>query len=283
MIYPDLGFGLGLRSVHYNEIIETKPKVDWFEAITENYMVIGSKPFRYLEKVAEFYPIVLHGVGMGIGNISGVNKDYLKDLKILIDHIKPEWYSDHICFTGKASHNSHDLLPLPYNKDSLMFLVDQIKKVQDYIGMPMLLENPSTYINYNVSNIKEEDFIGEVLEHSEAMLLLDINNIYVNSYNHKFDPYAYINVIDSDKVVQIHMAGHTNYGDYIIDTHDNFVIKEVHNLYRHAISKFGAVASMIEWDENIPSLDVLIKELNTLKEISNTCMEETKDLEGLDV
>lgn len=271
MSYPMLGFGLGLRSIHYHEIINNKPNVDWFEAITENYMVLGSRPIHYLEQVANLYPIVLHGVGMGIGNIDGINDEYLSDLKKLIEHIKPVWISDHICFTGKASHNSHDLLPLPYDKNTLNFLIEQVVKVQDFIGMPILLENPSTYIQYNVSTMKEEEFIAELLEKTGAQMLLDINNVYVNSYNHKFDPYAYIDAIPKNKVTQIHMAGHTNYGDYIIDTHDNFVIEEVHKLYRHAISKFGMVASMIEWDDNIPELDVLIKELSTLREIASDC------------
>jgi uncharacterized protein len=268
MKYPFLGYGLGLRSVHYNDILSQLPEIDWFEAVTENYLVLGSRPMHFLEKVSEHYPVVLHGIGMGIGNACGVNRKYLKELQTLIKHIKPKWVSDHICFTGKSSHNSHDLLPLPYNKNTLNFLSDQVKLVQDYLGMAIVLENPSTYIEFNVSTFKEEDFIAELLLKTGALMLLDVNNVYVSSYNHSFDPYSYIDSLPADRIQQIHVAGHSNYGDYIIDTHDDYVISEVLELYRYTIERFGAVSSMIEWDEKIPSLDTLLVEVQKLQDIT---------------
>ena len=264
---PFLGFGLGLRTEHYNTILESKPKVDWFEALSENYMIPGGKPLDFLDKIRADYPMVMHGVSLSIGSTAQVDKDYLRDLKKLADRIQPAWISDHLCWTGVHGQNMHDLLPLPYTEETAKHVAERVKIVQDYLGRQILLENVSSYASYVDSSMAEWEFISEIAERADCLLLLDVNNIYVSSYNHQFDAKAFIDGVPAKRVQQIHLAGHQNNGDYIIDTHDAPVIDPVWDLYDYAISRFGAVSTMIERDDKIPELEVLVEELEIARTI----------------
>ncbi len=261
-IRPDLGYGLGLRTDHYEEILKGEPNIDWFEIISENYMVEGGKPLYYLDQIAERYPLVMHGVSLSIGSSDPINMDYLKDLKKLEARIKPKWISDHLCWTSHGGHNTHDLMPLPYNQETLNHVIERVSQVQDYLGRQILLENASSYLTYKASDMSEWDFISEIAERADCLILLDINNIYVSGFNHEFDPKTYIEHIAPEKVWQIHLAGHENNGDYIIDTHDHPVIDEVWELYDFALQKLGPVSTMIERDDHIPPLSELLAELD---------------------
>lgn len=267
---PTLGFGLGLRTVHYPHIFEHLPKVDWFEIVSENFMDTDGPPIRNLERIAEHYPVVMHGVAMSIGTVDPVNSEYMQKLKKLIGWLKPAWVSDHLCWTGVAHKNTHDLLPVPYTEEALKHIVARIKQVQDYLERPILLENPSTYLEYNDSTMPESEFIARMAEESGCGLLLDVNNVYVSSFNHRLDPKAYIDAIPLDRVAQIHLSGHTNNGTHIIDTHDDHVVDEVWALYRYVISKAGMVNTMVEWDDNIPDFPVLEAELGKARKAAET-------------
>ncbi len=270
-----LGFGLGLRTEHYNAILESKPKVDWFEALSENYMIPGGKPLDFLDKIRADYPMVMHGVSLSIGSTADVDKDYLRDLKKLADRIQPAWISDHLCWTGVHGQNIHDLLPLPYTEETAKHVAARVKIVQDYLGRQILLENVSSYASYVDSNMTEWEFISQIAEQADCLLLLDVNNIYVSSYNHQFDAKAFIDGVPANRIQQIHLAGHQNNGDYIIDTHDAPVIDPVWDLYEYAISRFGAVSTMIERDDKIPELEVLVEELEVARNIFSTTAQKT--------
>lgn len=263
-----LGFGLGLRTVHYQHVLEYKPAVDWFEVHSENFMIAGGKPKYFLHAIREHYPIILHGVSMSIGSTDPLNMDYLRKLKTLIAEVQPDWISDHICWTSVNSINSHDLLPLPYNEEAIQHIVDRVMQVQDFLGRQILLENVSSYLTYTDSEMQEWEFINEIVSGSDCKLLLDINNIYVSSRNHGFSPSDFINNIKPEYVQQFHLAGHQDYGDYIIDTHDHDVPDPVWELYADALKRFGAVSTMIERDDNIPEFDQLLQEMNHAKEIA---------------
>ena len=263
-----LGFGLGLRTEHYNAILESKPNVDWFEALSENYMIPGGKPLHYLDRIRENYPVVIHGVSLSIGSTTPFDADYLRDLKKLADRIQPAWISDHLCWTGVHGQNIHDLLPLPYTEETAKHVAERVGIVQDYLGRRILLENVSSYASYVDSTMTEWEFITEIAEKADCLLLLDVNNIYVSSYNHQFDAKAFIDGVPKNRVQQIHLAGHQNNGDYIIDTHDAPVIDPVWDLYEYAISRFGAISTMIERDDHIPELGVLVEELQIARDIA---------------
>ena len=264
--FPDLGFGLGLRVKHYPYIFEHWPQVDWFEIISENFMDTDGRPKHNLARIAERYPVVMHGIAMSIGTVDPLNSDYLAKLKKLIDWLNPAWISDHLCWTGIAHKNSHDLLPVPYTEEALKHIVTRIKQVQDFLGRPIALENPSTYLEFKTSHIPEAEFIAEMAKESGCQLLLDVNNVYVSCYNHRLDAKAYIDALPLDNVVQIHLSGHTNHGTHIIDTHDDYVVDEVWALYKYVVYKAGRTPNtMIEWDDNIPEFDVLYTELGKAK------------------
>lgn len=267
---PDhfLGFGLGLRTDHFQEVIDTKPAVDWFEVVSENFMVNGGKPKHYLHTIRESYPMVMHGVSLSIGSTDPLNTTYLKQLKVLVNELQPEWISDHLCWTGAHQVNSHDLLPMPYNNEALSHIVDRVSEVQDYLGQPILMENVSSYITYVESEMTEWEFLNEVAKRSGCNILLDINNIYVSARNHNFSTQDYLNGISKDKVRQFHLAGHTDYGDYVIDTHDHPVADPVWALYKDALKRFGMISTMIERDDNIPPLNDLLAELDVAKRIA---------------
>ena len=275
---PYLGFGLGLRTEHYNTILESKPadslKVDWFEVLSENYMIAGGKPLHFLDKIRADYPVVLHGVSLSIGATGEIDKNYLRDLKQLADRVQPAWISDHLCWTGVHGQNMHDLLPLPYTDETAKHVAERVKIVQDYLGRQILLENVSSYASYVDSSMTEWEFISQIAEAADCLLLLDVNNIYVSSFNHQFDAKAFIDGVPAKRIQQIHLAGHHNHGDYIIDTHDAPVIDPVWDLYEYAISRFGAISTMIERDDNIPPLAELVQELEIARKIAKKAQQQ---------
>ena len=266
--FDNLGFGLGLRPDHYLEILESKPNVDWFEILSENYMVPGGKPLHFLDRIRADYPVVMHGVSLSIGSTTSLDADYLCDLRKLADRIQPAWISDHLCWTGVHGQNIHDLLPLPYTEETAKHVAERVGIVQDYLGRQILLENVSSYASYIDSTMTEWEFINLIAEQADCLLLLDVNNIYVSSYNHQFDAKAFIDGVPQNRIQQIHLAGHHNHGDYIIDTHDAPVIDPVWDLYAYALSRFGAVSTMIERDDQIPPLAELLQELQTARDIA---------------
>jgi len=264
----NLGFGLGLRVDHYETILNSEPAVDWFEIISENYLVPGGKPLHYLDRIRERYPLVMHGVSMSIGSTDPLNVDYLKQLKELARRVEPAWISDHLCWTGVHGTNLHDLLPLPYTEETIAHVAARIREVQDYLGRQMLIENVSSYVSYAQSQLSEWDFLRTVCERADCLLLFDVNNVYVSSVNHGFDPLDYLNGIPAERVQQMHLAGHEDHGRYIIDTHDHPVPDPVWELYAQALRRFGPVSTMIERDDNIPPLDELVTELDHARRIA---------------
>jgi len=263
-----LGYGLGLRSQHYQEILSQQPAIDWFEVITENYLIPGGRPLHNLEKIRENYPIVMHGVSLSIGSTDSLNFEYLAQVKKLAERINPAWISDHLCWTGVEGINLHDLLPLPYTEEALVHVSERIKQVQDYLNRQILIENVSSYISYKDSHMAEWEFLAEVAKRADCKLLLDINNIYVSAFNHQFDPQSYLKAIPIDRVQQFHIAGHTDCGTHIIDTHDQPVVRAVWELYADAVRRFGKISTMIERDDNIPPFAELMQELEQAKAIA---------------
>ena len=272
---PNLGFGLGLRVDHYETILNSEPAVDWFEIISENYLVPGGKPLHYLDRIRERYPLVMHGVSMSIGSTDPLNHDYLKQLKELARRIEPAWISDHLCWTGVHGTNLHDLLPLPYTEETIDHVAARIREVQDFLGCQMLIENVSSYVSYAQSQLSEWDFLSAVCERADCLLLFDVNNVYVSSVNHGFDPLDYLNGIPAARVQQFHLAGHEDHGRYIIDTHDHPVADPVWELYAQALRRFGPVSTMIERDDNIPPLEELTAELDHARKIATQVAQET--------
>ncbi len=254
------GVGVGLRKEHYPSILEKWPPMDWFEAISENYMDTGGRPLAALEKVRAHYPVALHGTSMSLGSTDPFHPDYLPRLKKLIDRIDPFIVSDHLCWSGVDKNHLYDLLPLPFTEEAIRHLVSRIQQVQEYLGRSILIENVSTYITFKNSEISEWEFISEISKRSGCGILLDLNNIYVNSVNHHFDPFDYIQNIPTEAVGQFHLAGHTDMGKYLFDTHSGAVIDRVWDLYRKALERFGQVSTLIEWDAEIPSFEKLSEE-----------------------
>lgn len=271
----DLGFGLGLRTDHYEAILAEKPPIDWFEILTENYLVPGGKPHYYLEKIREHYPMVMHGVSMSIGSMDPLDIAYLQQVKSLSAKIKPHWISDHLCWTGLHGKNMHDLLPLPYTEEAIKHVVSRIQQAQEFLDQQILIENVSSYLTYQQSEITEWEFLKEICERADCFLLLDVNNIYVSAVNHEFNPLDYLHALPKERVYQIHLAGHSNMGDYIIDTHDHDIIDPVWELYVEALRHCGSVATMIERDDNIPPLAEMLKELNHARQLAEATLLET--------
>ena len=250
--HENLGLGVGLRSAHYGHILQHDPPVDWFEIISENYLDSQGRPRHVLRQIAERYRVVMHGVSLSIGSTDPLDRDYLQKLKTLADQVGAVWVSDHVCWTGVAGRNTHDLLPIPLTEESLRHVVERIRVVQDVLERPLVLENPSSYLTFAASTMPEWEFIARMAEEADCGLLLDVNNVYVSSVNHDFNPVEYIEAVPHQRIVQMHLAGHTNMGDYCIDTHDGRVIDPVWRLYRLAHRLTGGVSTLLEWDANIP-------------------------------
>ena len=263
-----LGFGLGLRPVHYDAIRRERPRVDWFEAITENYLVPGGAPLHNLDLVRQDYPIALHGVSLSIGGTDPLDEAYLRDVRRLLQRIEPAWISDHLCWTGVAGRNLHDLMPLPYTAEALRHVAARVSRVQDFLGRRILLENVSSYVEFASSEMPEWEFLSSVAERADCELLLDVNNVYVSAVNHGFDARTYLDALPSRRIRQIHLAGHQHNGNHVVDTHDAPVCEAVWELYRHAVRRLGQVTTMIERDDNIPALADLVAELDLARTIS---------------
>ncbi|HEY9402862.1 MAG TPA: DUF692 domain-containing protein [Pyrinomonadaceae bacterium] len=249
------GLGLGLRSKHFNHILENSPDLDWFEVISENFMDSGGRPRQVLRRIAERYPVVMHGVSLSIGSTDPLDTEYLRKLKNLVDEVKPLWISDHLCWTGVNGLNTHDLLPVPLTEESLKHICRRVNQVQDFLGRPFVFENPSTYLTFKQSTIAEWDFLRYMTEETGCLLLLDVNNVYVSGFNNDFDPAHYIRELPHDRVIQMHLAGHQHCGDYIVDTHDRQVTREVWELFALAWRLTGGAATLLEWDGAIPDFE----------------------------
>ena len=262
------GFGLGLRPRHYEAILRSSPRVDWFEALSENYMIPGGRPLHYLMRIRERYPMVLHGVSLSIGSTDPLDRGYLEALRALERRVQPEWVSDHLCWTGVGRRNLHDLMPLPYTEEALQHVARRVREVQDFLGRRILLENVSSYVAFRSSAMTEWAFLAALSKEADCDLLLDVNNIYVSAFNHGYDALEFLDGIPAARVRQIHLAGHENCGDLIIDTHDAPVIGPVWKLYGEALRRFGAVPTMIERDDRIPPLGTLVRELDRARAIA---------------
>ncbi len=271
---PYLGYGLGLRTDYYETILETLPAVDWFEVLSENYMVDGGKPLYYLDRVKAHYPLVMHGVSMSIGGTDPLDRAYLQRLKQLADRVAPLWLSDHLCWTGQEGHNLHDLIPLPYTEEVVKHVATRVRQAQDILERQILLENVSSYVSYTDSCMTEAEFFKAVVEEADCLMLLDVNNIYVSAFNHQFDPVSYLDDLPVERIYQIHLAGHSHYGEYIIDTHDHPIVDPVWDLYRTTLERFGPISTMIERDDRMPPFAELLQELEQARAIGRLALGE---------
>jgi uncharacterized protein len=265
---PYLGFGLGLRPQHYREILDQNPKVDWFEVISENYMIQGGQPVAILDQIVERYPAVMHGVSLSIASTAPFDEEYLDGLNTLAKRVRPKWISDHLCWTGVHGVNLHDLLPIPYTQEALDHVVSRVHYVQSRLGRPLCLENVSTYVQFGQSEMYEWEFISELARRTGCWLLFDVNNVFVSAFNHGYDALTFLNGIPQDRVIQFHLAGHSDMTSYVIDTHDHPVREEVWGLYEAALRRFGPVSTMIERDDNIPPLAEMMAELDYARDIA---------------
>jgi uncharacterized protein (UPF0276 family) len=266
---PYLGFGLGLRAQHYADILDGNPPIDWFEVISENYLVPGGQPLRMLDKIRARYPIVMHGVSLSIASTAPFEDDYLKGLKALADRTEPKFVSDHLCWTGVHGVNLHDLLPIPYTREALDHVVSRIHHVQDYLKRPIALENVSTYVQFEHSEMQEWEFIAEMTKRTDCWLVFDVNNVFVSAFNHDYSAEEFIAGIPADRVVQFHLAGHEHNMTHIIDTHDALVCDAVWDLYRKSLARFGPVSTIIERDDDIPPLADMVTELGRARLIAD--------------
>ncbi|HTO44675.1 MAG TPA: DUF692 domain-containing protein [Burkholderiales bacterium] len=273
MTAPALGFGLGLRTAHYEEILAGRSAVDWFELLSENYLVPGGKPLHYLDRIRADYPVVMHGVSLSIGSTDALDFDYLGALKSLAERVSPHWISDHLCWTGVDGKNTHDLLPMPYTEEAVRHIASRVEAVQEFLGRRILLENVSSYVSYRESELTEWEFLAEIARRADCLILLDVNNIYVSAFNHGFDAERYLAGVPPERVQQIHLAGHSHCGDHIIDTHDADIIDPVWDLYAKAIQRLGPVSTMIERDDHIPAFADLVAELDRARRIARTVLQ----------
>jgi len=258
---PNLGLGVGLRTVHFGHILNKKPKVDWFEIVTENFLDTEGRPMWVLDQIAERHPIVVHGVSMSVGSPDPVDRSFLAKIKALAKRVRAVWVSDHVCWTGVAGRNLHDLLPMPYSEEALKHMVKKIRQIQDILERPLVLENPSSYVEFTSSTMPEWEFIARMAEDADCGVLLDVNNVYVSSFNHGFDPETYIRAIPPERIAYFHVAGHTNFGTHILDTHIGPIIDPVWKLFRLAHEQTGGRSTLLEWDEEIPTFPVVHREV----------------------
>jgi uncharacterized protein len=269
---PDLGIGVGLRGPHVAHVVRERPAMDWFEIISENYFAEGGLARSHLESVRASYRLVPHGVSLSIGGSDALNRDYLRRLRALARRVDAPWCSDHLCWTGVGGVDVHDLLPMPYTTEALKHLVERVKVVQGELEVPFALENASSYIEYRESTMTEHEFLAELLERADCGLLLDVNNVFVSAFNHGLDADRYVDALPSDRIVQIHVAGHTDKGNYLLDTHSDHVRDEVWQLYRRALRRCGSVATLVEWDENIPEWGVLVAEAAAARSVRDSVL-----------
>lgn len=263
------GVGLGLRFQHVDQILAERPAIPWFEALTDNYLKQGSVQQEYLLEVAHYYPLVLHGVGMSLGSTDPLNIEYLQAVKSLVEQVQPAWISDHLCWTGAHGLLTHDLIPLPYNLETLKHVVTRIGQAQDILGRQLVIENVSSYLQYQHSEMTEWEFLALVAQQADCKILLDVNNIYVNSFNHQFDALEYLNTIPIEHVQQMHLAGFEDKGTHLLDTHGEAIHAPVWQLYERALQRFGAVPTLIEWDNNLPQLERLMQEREQAQQVFN--------------
>lgn len=267
-----LGYGLGLRTAYYDEILHTNPPVDWFEVLTENYLIEGGKALYYLDAIGERYPLVMHGVSLSIGGPHPLDMAYLQQVRQLAERVRPAWISDHLCWSRGSAHQLHDLLPLPYTEESLHYVAARVRQVQDFLGRPLVLENVSSYVRSATDEFTEWQFLAALSELSGCELLLDINNVYVSSRNHEFDPWAFIAALPAARIRQLHLAGHSDYGSYVIDTHDSPVSDPVWQLYQRTVQHLGPVATLLERDDHFPPLSELLTELEQARELATAAL-----------
>ncbi len=254
---PDLGVGVGLRTVHFSHILSRRPPVDWFEVLSENFMDTAGRPLYVLDQIVERYPVALHGVSLSIGSTDPLDRDYLRKLKDLAARTRAHWVSDHLCWTGVLGRNVHDLLPMPYTEEALRHTVARARVVSDILERPLVLENPSSYVEFAASSMPEWEFLARLATEADCGLLLDVNNVYVSAFNHGFDPRLYVDALPADRIVQYHLAGHTHKGTHIIDTHSDHAVPEVWDLYARSVRRTGNVSSLYEWDEDIPDFETV--------------------------
>ncbi|WP_422910794.1 DUF692 domain-containing protein [Pseudomonas sp. MAC6] len=271
----NLGFGLGLRSTYYQAILEQRPAIDWFEIVSENYLVAGGKALYFLDAIGEQYPLVMHGVSLSIGGPHELDRDYLRQLKHLAARVQPAWISDHLCWSRGNAHQLHDLLPLPYTEESLQHVAARVRQVQDVIERPLVLENVSSYLRCADDQFSEWQFLAALSELSGCELLLDVNNVYVSARNHGFDAWTFISSLPKQRIRQLHLAGHSDYGSYLIDTHDQPVSDPVWQLYQRTLQHLGPVSTLLERDDHFPDLDVLLDELNTARRFAAQALQGT--------
>lgn len=272
----NLGFGLGLRSTYYQAILEQRPAIDWFEIVSENYLVEGGKALYFLDAIGEHYPLVMHGVSLSIGGPHELDRDYLRRLKHLAQRVQPAWISDHLCWSRGNAHQLHDLLPLPYTEESLQHVAARVRQVQDVIEKPLVLENVSSYLRCADDQFSEWQFLSALSELSGCELLLDVNNVYVSARNHGFDAWAFISSLPKQRIRQLHLAGHSDYGSYLIDTHDQPVSDPVWQLYQRTLQHLGPVSTLLERDDHFPDLDELLGELNKARRIAAEALQGTE-------
>ena len=274
--FPRLGCGLGLRRDHYGYILEHWPAVDWFEIISENFMVQGGRPLWVLDQVRERYRLVMHGVSLSIGTTDPLNYEYLAELKKLARRVAPAWVSDHLCWTGVGGKNAHDLLPLPYTEETIDHVARRVRAVQDFLERPILLENVSSYLSYQDSELTEWQCLAEIARRADCYLLFDVNNVYVSAFNHRYDPLEYLRAVPAERVVQFHLAGHTDKGNHLLDTHDHPIVDPVWRLYAEAVRRFGPLSTLIERDDEIPELPVIAAEAEHARQIQQEIDDETR-------
>lgn len=265
--HPHLGHGVGLRPPHYPHVLDGSAHVDWFEVISENFMIRGGRPLQVLEKARGLAPVVLHGVSLSLGGTDPLNEGYLSDLAKLASRIEPAWISDHLCWGSFGGHYAHDLLPLPFTQEALANTVERVRRVQDRLRCRILVENVSSYITFAHSQLREWEFLSALAEQADCGILLDINNIYVSSVNHGFDALAFLDGVPGERIGQFHLAGHQNNGTHLIDTHDHPVPSPVWELYAEAVRRFGPNSTLIERDDHIPSFTELVAEATQAREI----------------
>ena len=270
---PYLGHGVGLRTQHFPRVWDGTARIDWFEVISENFMLRGGRPLAVLEKARNLAPVALHGVSLSLGSTDPLNDDYLDDLQALAERFEPAWVSDHLCWGSIGGHYAHDLLPLPYTEEALAHVVERVQQVQDRLGRQILIENVSSYLTYTHSTMSEWEFLAQIAQQADCGILLDVNNVYVSATNHGFDAHEYLLGVPVDRVCQMHLAGHSTYEMYLLDTHDGPVIPPVWELYRFAVRRFGRVSSLIEWDDKIPEFDELCAEAARARAIEHEICE----------